>query len=194
MLRKKDCRKRYKELRNTMSERDVREKSASICNNVLTDDDYKRADIILGYYPLGNEVDTRLILRQALKDGKTVALPKTKELNQMLFYVIHDLDEDVEFGAFSIMEPKETCECLTAFADKQVLALVPGVVFDEDGNRYGYGRGYYDRYFALYENIKRLALAYEFQVSREALEVLPTDVTMHKLITEQGVIIPVTII
>lgn len=193
MPRKKDCRNVYKELRNAMSEEEVRTKSAFICRTIRCSHEYRQAEIILGYYPLGKEADIRQVLLQALKEGKTVALPKTENKEQMSFYVIKDLEQDIECGSFSIMEPKAYCESIEDFGNKQVLALVPGVVFDETGNRYGYGRGYYDRYFEQHPQIIRMAVAYHLQIADEGLEVLPTDIAMHKIVTEQELMIPVQI-
>ena len=79
MNRKKDCRKFYKELRGSMPATEVQEKSAIISQKILESDAYKDAEWILGYYPLGNEVDCCQILEQALSDGKKVALPKPRK-------------------------------------------------------------------------------------------------------------------
>ena len=67
----------------------------------------------------------------------------------------------------------------------QITVLVPGVVFTPTGSRYGYGKGFYDRYFARYAKLNRFALAYENQLEPE-LEVLDTDIKMHRIYTETG--------
>ena len=72
---------------------------------------------------------------------------------------------------------------------EELLVLVPGVVFDRFGNRYGYGKGYYDRYFARFPFLKRIALAYSEQLADEPLECLETDVKMQVIATEHDVII-----
>ena len=64
------------------------------------------------------------------------------------------------------------------------VVLVPGLVFDRKGNRYGYGGGYYDRYFARFPKLSRMAVAFEGQIE-EQLAVLPTDVRMHRIYTEE---------
>ena len=58
-------------------------------------------------------------------------------------------------------------------------------VFTPTGSRYGYGKGFYDRYFARYAKLNRFALAYENQLEPE-LEVLDTDIKMHRIYTETG--------
>lgn len=64
--------------------------------------------------------------------------------------------------------------------------FVPGSVFDLTGNRYGYGKGYYDRYFAQHEKLIRIGTAYEMQVE-EWIEAEETDVKMQFLVTETGI-------
>lgn len=148
---------------------------------------YKQAKVVLGYYPLGNEVDCKVVLQKALIDGKYVALPRTAEDGRMDFYEIQSLS-DVAEGTFYVMEPKAECKIFFPVSEcgkqEEILVLVPGVVFDRAGNRYGYGKGYYDRYFARFPKLKRMALAYEKQISEKVLNCLPTDVKMHKIMTD----------
>ena len=70
-------------------------------------------------------------------------------------------------------------------SNMQITVLVPGVVFTPTGSRYGYGKGFYDRYFARYAKLNRFALAYENQLEPE-LEVLDTDIKMYRIYTETG--------
>lgn len=187
MERRKVCRKFYKEKRESFTWETVSEKSKKICKKVLESTAYQTADVIYGYYPLGKEVNCLSILECALKDGKQVALPKTNADHTMNFYEIKSL-LDVEEGRFHLLEPKAGCEKIKTESggeqQKKVLVLVPGVVFDREGNRYGYGGGFYDRYFEKYPRLIRMALAYREQVTEGALECLPTDIKMHTIITE----------
>ena len=166
-----------------MSQEQVSAKSRKICKQVLESDEYKAAETIFAYYPLGNEVNCLTVLKEALNDGKRVVLPKTGAECRMDFYEIHGLD-DVEEGTFHVMEPKTTCKRFLPDADDCALVLVPGVAFDYQGNRYGYGKGYYDRYFARFPQLKRIALTYTEQVSEEPLECLETDVKMHAILSD----------
>ena len=203
MPKRTTCRKQYIALRRQMLKEDVASKSAAICEKVLDSMTYKTAQVIVAYYPLGNEVDCLPVLEDALNNGKHVMLPRTEADCRMDFYEIHSL-LDVEEGHFHVMEPKEYCrkfeadrftgEVSTKVQDTMqkelsVLVLVPGVVFDFEGNRYGYGKGYYDRYFAKFPQLKRIALAYTDQLSEEPLECLETDVKMHAIVTEREIIV-----
>lgn len=194
---RKSCRKFYKELRDNLSKEQVKIKSQAICVRVLESDEYKKAESIFAYYPLGNEVNCIPIMEQALEDGKRIVLPRTGPDGQMDFYEIKSL-YDVEEGQFHVMEPKMECELflpqqedeveITDGTGEELLVLVPGVVFDRFGNRYGYGKGYYDRYFARFPFLKRIALAYSEQLADEPLECLETDVKMQVIATERDVI------
>ncbi len=179
------CRNTYKESRNAMALEEVKEKSECICNRVLKNAYYQQCDTIFAYYPLGNEVDCRPLIKEAIKAGKKVALPRTAIQHQMDFYEVKDLSE-LELGSYGIMEPKLTCKRMEP--SEATLVLVPGVVFDEQGNRYGYGGGFYDRYLMRYPKSHPMALAYESQISKATLEVLETDVKMNTIVTENRVL------
>lgn len=188
MQTRENIRKHYKVLRNEMSAEEIKQKSAQICERIIASPWYKNASVILGYYPLGNEVDILQVLEHAVAVGKTVAIPRTGKDYQMDFYKIKNLENDVTEGAFHILEPRETCELyrFLRFEEKSaVVALVPGMVFDKSGNRYGYGRGFYDRYFERYEELYRIGIAYKLQISDESLKAYPTDIKMHRLVTEK---------
>lgn len=168
-----------------MAQEQVIAKSEQICDRILASVEYTAAETIFAYYPLGNEVDCLPVLKDALNIGKRVVLPRTGQDCQMDFYEIYSLN-DVEEGNFHVMEPKVSCKRFLPDINECSLALVPGVVFDYQGNRYGYGKGYYDRYFARFPQLKRVALAYTEQLSEEPLECLETDVKMHAILTDTG--------
>ncbi len=178
---KQQIRSYHKKIRDCMTERDVEEKSRLICARVLESRQYLEASLLYGYYPLGNEVNVLPVLGQALREGKRVALPRTGEGCQMDFYQIASLSQVTE-GRFHVMEPGEGCE-LVSFAEG--VMLVPGVVFDRTGSRYGYGKGYYDRYLARFDNICRISTAYEHQLE-EKLAAELTDQKMHVVCTEKA--------
>lgn len=177
-----DIRQTHKRLRAQMSSDEVRQKSRRICEMLVEEPWYQECDIIYGYYPLGNEVDCRSVLVQALAEGKRVALPRMAEQCSMDFYEITSLEQVAE-GGFHVMEPIATCPMMQ---EQRAVVLVPGVVFDPSGNRYGYGKGYYDRYFERFPELYKVALAYENQMEQE-LEVLDTDVKMDSVCTEEQI-------
>lgn len=182
---REEIRRIHRELRAAMPETKVRELSKEICIQLAEAAWYRECNVIYGYYPLGNEVDCREFLEKALKEGKRVALPRMYAASGeclMDFYEITSL-EQVEEGRFHVMEPVTACRKME---ETHAVVLVPGVAFDRSGNRYGYGKGYYDRYFSRFPELVKVALAYEKQVE-PALAALGTDVKMDAIYTEGGV-------
>lgn len=112
---------------------------------------YRQADIVLSYASFRSEVSTEKINEWILADNKQLFLPRTYAYrHRMEFYRVTDLSL-LEAGYQGILEPKESEPPLLLLPDgKNVLMLMPGVAFDENGNRIGYGGGYYDRYLEVY--------------------------------------------
>lgn len=134
-----------------------------------------------GYYPLGKEASLLSFYEWLLEQGVPLAFPKVSG-DTMEFYQVSSLEE-FEEGAFHIMEPREGCR-KSEFS--QAFCFVPGSAFDRRGNRLGYGRGYYDRYFAEHKDLYRMGIAYESQVE-EAVLPQEGDVPVHALATERGI-------
>lgn len=178
---KRELRARHLKLREQMTEAQAKEKSRRLCGRILRSEWYRECEALYLYYPLGKEADCRPVAEQALNDGKLVALPRTWDGGRMEFYRMESLGQ-VEEGAFHVMEPISECPLVQR---KRAAALVPGVVFDAAGNRYGYGKGYYDRYFSRFPDLLRIGAAYENQMEKE-LPVLGTDVRMNMIYTERG--------
>lgn len=119
---------------------------------------YQQAGSIYGYLPYNQEVRTVPMLRQAILDGKRVAVPKVYG-DTMRFIWLTDLDKTAP-GAFGIPEPIADGPVAD---DKNALVLTPGLAFDRQGHRCGYGGGFYDKFFAA-EPHPALALCYDFQL------------------------------
>jgi len=158
------------------------EKSIIITNKFLKLECYRDSSRILAYHTFRSEVDTRMIIRDALARKKEVALPRVCRQGLDLFYV-KDLPEDVEPGSFTIMEPIPS-RCGIAGPGEIDMVIVPGVGFDRSLNRLGYGGGFYDRLFSKMGNdIPKIALAFDIQVIDE-VPVSIHDFKVDMLITE----------
>lgn len=180
MEERKDCRSFHRKLRDRMSVGERQEKSGVICGNLLSEPWFLDCELIYGYFPVKSEADCLTVLKNALSCGKRVALPKTGANGQMDFYEIRSLSETEE-GRFHVREPKGNGSPLQ---NTEGIVLTPGLVFDRLGNRYGYGKGYYDRYFARFPKLKRFALAFENQMDMQ-IETNSTDIKMHRIYTEK---------
>ena len=166
-----------------MTAEEVQQKSSAIVKKLLNSDWYESAEEIFLYYPLGKEADGTAFMMQALNDGKKIALPRTSPDFCMDFYYIKSFGQLSE-GAFHVMEPKEECKKAVPYEQP---VLTPGVVFGRDGSRYGYGKGYYDRFFARFPKLKRYGICYENQLE-QTLFTDAYDVKMERIYTESQVI------
>lgn len=119
--------------------------------NFLQSDYYKNAEKILAFASKEIEISTDLILHSALKDGKILALPKCRENNMMDFFIVTHMSQ-LKKGSYNISEPDtDKCKILTDYENS--VCLVPGLVFDREGYRIGFGKGYYDRFLQSYSGI-----------------------------------------
>ncbi len=156
---KAELRKAFTEKRKAISVQEKKELSESLCRNICSTDVFKEATAVLSFYPLSNETDVRGVNEEALRLGKTLALPRcVKGTGEMNFYVVKG-EADLEKGSFSIMEPKDGCPLFTPTADGKTLCIVPALAYDGEGYRLGYGRGYYDRYLSRY-SVKTVGAVY----------------------------------
>ena len=162
-MNKKHLRQLIKDQKSMMSDAEIEKLSASLCLDLYRLDEYKNASCIFAYVSYNQEVRTRDLIEHALKDGKKVAVPKVYG-DMMQFKYISSLN-DLQPGYMGIPEPSGDLECADNRED-DVLMIMPGLAFDEIGNRVGYGKGYYDRYLAQHNKTMytKVALAYDFQI------------------------------
>ncbi|MBQ8824377.1 MAG: 5-formyltetrahydrofolate cyclo-ligase [Ruminococcus sp.] len=179
---KKHLRKKFKNIRNTTPKIEKHYMDKYLENLFISSDEYKNCDIILTYVSYGSEADTINIIKTALEQGKIVGVPKCLPDNKMQFYKIHDLSE-LEKGAYGIPEPPDSCEIinLNEERNKNIVCLVPGLSFDEHGNRLGYGGGYYDRFIQEHPDIITIGICSSHCFS-EHIPTEPTDMKVKIVI------------
>lgn len=156
---KKELRRQIREQKRAMSEAQIEQKSAALGRLFAASEAYRNASSIYGYLPYNQEVRTIPMLKQALADGKRVAVPKVYG-DEMKFIWLEDL-EQVEKGYAGIPEPIADGPVAD---DPAALVLMPGLAFDTQGHRIGYGGGFYDKFLASEPGHPTLALCYEFQM------------------------------
>ena len=156
---KKELRRTIREQKRAMTEAEICSRSAQLCKKFLASQAYQNAKSIYGYLPYNQEVRTVPMLEQALRDGKRVAVPKVYG-EEMKFLWLSDLTL-VEKGYAGIPEPIADAPIAD---DETALVLMPGLAFDPQGHRIGYGGGFYDKFLAQEPNHPTLALCYEFQM------------------------------
>lgn len=155
---KDKLRKQFLLQRNNLLDKNI--KDDIIRNKFLNSQIYKQCKSIFTYVSMGSEVDTIKVIESAISDSKIIAVPKTTENNKMIFVKINSLNE-LEAGKFNILEPVLNDEIIS---DEFTIFLVPALAFDKNNYRLGYGGGYYDRYLANIKCLKKIGLAYNFQI------------------------------
>ncbi len=174
-------RKRIKAVRNAMDRDDCIYRSKLICDRLACLEDYRNAQNICAYISKGNEVDTRLIIDKAWSDGKRVFVPKV--YGKDMHFIQIDSYKDLRTGNFGILEPESDDHTEISSG----LMFMPGVAFDRQRNRIGFGGGYYDRYLAAHGQLVTVALAYDCQIV-DSIDSEQTDIKPHIIVTESGVI------
>ena len=165
-MNKQELRRSIREQKRAMTEEEIVSRSEKLAELFLSSEAYRNAKTIYGYLPYNQEVRTVPMLEQAMKDGKRVAVPKCYG-DEMKFLFMDDLSK-VEKGYAGIPEPIADEPVAD---DETALVLMPGLAFDPQGHRIGYGGGFYDKFLAQEPNHPTLALCYEFQM----LEHLETE-------------------
>lgn len=176
---KKELRRIIRDKKRAMAPEQIIEASRRLGERFLQHPLYLNAKTVYGYLPYNQEVRTEPMLLQALKDGKRVAVPKVIG-DEMVFIYIEDLS-GIEDGYCGIPEPAGDGPVAQ---DPTALVLMPGIAFDAQGRRIGYGGGFYDRFLAAEPEHPTLALCYGFQMV-EQLPVEEFDIPVDVVIWDE---------
>ena len=175
-MNKKEMRAIIRAQKRAMTEEQIVSASRNLGVLFRNSELYKNAKSIYGYLPYNQEVRTVEMLEQAIRDGKRVAVPKCYG-EEMRFIWLDDLTQ-VAPGYANIPEPIADEPIAD---DTTALVLMPGLAFDPQGHRIGYGGGFYDRFLAEEPNHPTLALCYGFQMV-EHLETEAFDIPVDQVL------------
>ncbi|MDD3224149.1 MAG: 5-formyltetrahydrofolate cyclo-ligase [Clostridium sp.] len=155
----------------------------AIYNNVINCNFFIKSKFIFTYVSFENEVYTHSIIKKALSQGKRICVPKIiSKKSGMVACEIKSMQELVE-GKYGILEPISDNNKIDS---KDIdFALIPGLAFDKDGYRIGYGGGFYDRFLASADFYK-MGLSYEFQFMNNVPKE-DFDEKIDGMITEKGI-------
>jgi 5-formyltetrahydrofolate cyclo-ligase len=161
--------------------------SEAIAARILALPGYRAAQVVLLTLPFRSEWNAALLAQHALLGGKIVAAPRVEPAARMLRPLrIRDLASDVEAGYRGIPEPRADCPPVTLESIEFV--LTPGVAFDREGRRLGYGGGYYDRLLPLLPAAAcRVGGAFEVQIVAR-VPAAPHDACVQYVVTERRTI------
>lgn len=175
-MEKKEIRSLIFGKRRDLSDAYVAEESHKICNKIIKSDLFIKAKTLYAYMDCKGEASPKILMEAAWKMGKKVAVPRVEGAD-LCFYYINSY-QDTMPGYFGIPEPVTADTAV----DEEALLIIPGVAFDRQLHRCGYGKGFYDRYLQLHSKHETIAIAFDFQI----LEEVPSeehDMLPQRLVT-----------
>jgi 5-formyltetrahydrofolate cyclo-ligase len=184
-VNKKDWRDRLSSLKARLSDQEWEQESWEIHKRLISHPLWKESTHITMYYSVDKEVDTLSLIREGWAAGKKIYLPKCDSKSKTLtFYQVESFDQ-LEVVYYGIPEPKPT-ECHELNRGNLDAIIVPGLAFDLQGYRIGYGGGYYDRFLSsLSRRAVTLSLAFPFQLVEEELPREEYDIPVDIILTSQ---------
>lgn len=177
-MEKAELRKLIRQRKQQYTVAELEAMSATVVGKILTHHRVVEAKTVMLYYALPDEVDTHRLVDELVIQDKTVLLPKIIGDGQLEVRVYAGRQDLAQEPAFHIMEP--IGERYTTYDDIDI-ALVPGMGFDDEGNRLGRGKGYYDRLLAAMPHTYKIGVCFGFQ----KVERVPTsewDIKMDEVI------------
>ncbi len=178
---KKILRNRMREIRDALTNEEMDVRSRKITEQLIQSELYNECTHICVYEAFCNEVSCAYIKKQALHDGKNVYLPVTDKMRKTMEFYRITQDTIYRDGNYGIREP-EFDEHTDTLQEKSLI-LMPGLAFDRNKHRLGYGGGYYDKYLALHNEHITMALCYDFQIVDE-LPCEEHDILPDYIVTE----------
>ena len=184
---KQALRKRVLEARNAMPPAVHAAESARIAERLSGIEAFAKARALCVTLPFGSEWDVRPLVLRAIARGVTVAIPRVDANARMLvLHAVRDIDADIVAGFRAIPEPKPSTPVIVPEAVDCV--IVPGVAFDRQGGRLGYGGGYYDRLLPLCAGAGRVAGAFALQLV-DRVPIGPHDVRVEAVATPDELVV-----
>lgn len=180
-MNKKELRKKMLAEREKLDKNIVNSLSAKIRSRIIDMDVFRDANNICLYIPIKNEVDIFSLFNGIISSDKHVWLPRVHGDTMDFYY--YDDNVILESGSYGIPEPQSH----TALEpDCRTLIIMPGAVFSENGDRIGYGGGYYDRYLSKHPMCQTIAVCYDFQIlpdiSSDKYDIKPNCIVSEKQI------------
>lgn len=185
MSAKKELRQRLRKILAEIQPEDLSARSLRACHRLFEQPEYIKAEVILVFLSLPAEVDTSPLVLRAWQDRKRVLAPKVSwNQRRMLPIEIRSLTDDLTVSTMGIREPVTGIPFPISLID---MVIVPGLGFDEYGNRLGRGRGFYDRFLA-HPDFKGIACALAFEEQMTAtVPVGPLDRHIDMIATDEKV-------
>lgn len=186
ILSKDQIRQEILRIRNSLSENEIVSNSNIISRKVISTKEFKKSPSIGIYYPIGSEVKTFEIIKYSLATKKTIGLPRIIDSNRIVFFkIMENSFDDIKItkGKYGILENSMS----DSIIEEMDLLIIPGIAFDLQGNRIGYGKGYYDRFLSKRKANYIIGLAFENQIINK-IPKTGYDIPVNILFTEKRII------
>jgi len=168
-----------------LADEDIERLSQAACNRLCRTAEFGAARVVMMFLPLPKEINTGFAVERALEQGKVMAVPKVLwDAREMTAVRIADLNCEMRVDRYGLREPVSGDDIPI---DQIDLVVVPGLAFDEHGNRLGRGQGFYDRFLS---NSDCRAVLCGLSFEQQVVDELPTkkhDVKIDMLVTDQQV-------
>jgi 5-formyltetrahydrofolate cyclo-ligase len=186
-LTKAELRKEFLKKREAIAPADRARMSSLIRQRIIQHPKWRSAGTILFYVSFGSEVETHALLQEALRFKKRVLVPLHDAASKDT--PLSELKRFDELGTShrGVLQVRPEFR-RTADPAAIDLALIPGIVFDRQGGRIGFGGGYFDRLLPKMPNAFRLALAFSAQVLNDPFPLENHDIRMQAIVTEKETI------
>ncbi|HHT96611.1 MAG TPA: 5-formyltetrahydrofolate cyclo-ligase [Clostridiales bacterium] len=160
-----------------------------IYKTLISNELYKNSKAIYAYMSFDSEVDTVKLSEHILNNNKELYLPRING-KDMDFYKVNDLSSLVK-SKFGLLEPDDDDNNIDKYIyskkDKKLM-IIPGIAFDLNGNRIGYGGGYYDKFLNKYnDSFIKVAIAYDIQLVNH-INNEGHDIKVDYILTNKGLL------
>lgn len=182
-MTKSEYRKIYKNIRKNISNDILVEKSNAVFDLLMKNERFINADTVFVYISYNNEVMTDRVIEYLHRNNKRVLIPWCNTENETMQAVVYNKDADFEENIYGIKEIKNP----EIYRGKIDLTLVPGIAFDRYGNRIGYGKGYYDKFFEN-TNCYKIGLSYSDTITDNMIPHSANDAIMDCVISDREVL------
>ena len=203
-MKKEELRKEASARRDSLTEEKREEKSTRIAETIGALPAFRRADAVCCYASFRSEAATERIMVSALQEGKALFCPRILEAktSRMEFFRVTQQESELTAGAMGIPEPEGYTQSLPLWCDERnaqaarpfLFFVLPGLAFDSERRRIGYGKGFYDTYLQSLQQtdsaeVITCAIAFSCQLFPAPLPESPLDIRPDILVTEAEIMV-----
>lgn len=179
---KQEIRKVALEARKSLSEEQKQHYSDAVCDNLNQLAEERGVKVIHTFLPMGDEINILPFVERMLNQGKLIVTTKSLKNRMLQHLVLHDV-HDLAEGIYGTKHPAKE----EPYKGDYEMIVVPGLMFDFNGGRIGYGAGYYDTFLSEHKRALKVAVGYPFQKTANILPMEPHDVAMDIILVGEQV-------